>query len=464
MLRQEGMAWSVSRDGSTIALTMPAIVTAPSTEIWLMGANGEQPRRFLVADQNGGFGRVAWQPDGDRLAYLSFHYSPPNASEIWIEARTLEGNKHSILVKDPHSKIQDFVYLTGGKTVYSRSTSTIGDSSSDLWKIVTDKVAGQPLTTPLRLTSWPRVNLNGLSATADGLHLVALETVSEAQVYVAELAAGGTRLKSEPRRLTHGDATHWGTGWTLDNQAVLIASDVNGSWDLFQQRLDKDTVEPLTSATGFKMAPRLGPDGKWILYTAWDDEEQGSIPWGQIQVFRMPASGGAPQLVHSGPGTSFPRCSRALCVWGEASADGKQFHFFELDPLKGKGRQLATIEGPVSNFPWLFDVSPDGSLIAWPVPGAIRLLSTKNGETRYLKYEAPLFSTDWAVDGMGVYAGGLAVLGSTADLAYVDLQGHARPLWKTPSFATWAIPSPDGRHLAIEGGTQDRNVWMLENF
>ena len=33
LLRQEGVAWSVSRDGSTIAFTMPAIVTAPSTEI-----------------------------------------------------------------------------------------------------------------------------------------------------------------------------------------------------------------------------------------------------------------------------------------------------------------------------------------------------------------------------------------------------------------------------------------------
>ena len=28
----------------------------------------------------------------------------------------------------------------------------------------------------------------------------------------------------------------------------------------------------------------------------------------------------------------------------------------------------------------------------------------------------------------------------------------------------WGAPSPDGRHLAILGGTQDSNVWMLENF
>jgi Tol biopolymer transport system component len=439
MLRQTGMAWSVSRDGSTIAFAMPAPVTTPATEIWLMGSNGEQPRKFLVADENEGFGRIVWEPDGDRIAYLVFHYSPPNVIETSIETRTLEGNKHNVVATDRRGKIQDFAYLTHGNIIYSRYTGTVGDAASDLWEIATDKGTGQNVGTPLRLTSWPRVNTLSLSSTADGLHLVALETISESQVYVAELADRGTRLKSEPRRLTHGDATHWGTGWAPDGQAVLIASDINGSWDLFQQRLDKDSIEPLSSTTGFKMAPRLGPDGKWILYTAWDDDAQESTPGEQMHVFRMPVSGGAPQLVHSGPGTAYPRCSRTLCVWGEPSADGKQFRFFELDPLKGKGRQLALVEGTWSNFPWLFDVSPDGSLIGWPVPGAIRLLSLKNGTTWDVKYKAPVFEIDWAVDGMGMYAGGFSVAGSFAELVYVDLQGNVRPLWREFHLVTDAI-------------------------
>ena len=334
MLRQEGFAWSVSHDGSFIAFSMPGAVLAPLMEIWLMGPNGEQPRRLMVADQDSGFGRAAWQPDGDRLAYLAFHYSPPNTFEASIETRTLEGNKHNIVVKDAYNKIQDFAYLADGKIIYARATGIIGDTSSDLYKVVTDKVAGEPLGTPLRLTSWPRVNINFLSATSDALHLVALETISEAQVYVAELAVGGKRLKADPRRLTHGDATHWGTGWTPDGQAILIASDVNGSWDVYQQRLDDENLELLGSSTGFKMAPRLSPDGKWILYTGVDEDERGSIPWGVIPVFRMPISGGAPQLVHSGPGTPFPRCSRTLCVWGEPNPDGKRFHFFESGPAQ----------------------------------------------------------------------------------------------------------------------------------
>jgi len=53
--------------------------------------------------------------------------------------------------------------------------------------------------------------------------------------------------------------------------------------------------------------------------------------------------------------------------------------------------------------------------------------------------------------------------GST--LLHVDLQGRAQVLWHQDYYPqTWGAPSPDGRHLAILGGTQDRNVWMLENF
>jgi hypothetical protein len=93
-------------------------------------------------------------------------------------------------------------------------------------------------------------------------------------------------------------------------------------------------------------------------------------------------------------------------------------------------------------------------------------LSLKNGKTWDLRYEGawPLFSVDWAVDGKSLFGGGYAARGGVAELLRIDFQGNAQPLWKTAYPVTWAIPSPDGRRLAIEGGTQDRNVWMLENF
>jgi hypothetical protein len=30
--------------------------------------------------------------------------------------------------------------------------------------------------------------------------------------------------------------------------------------------------------------------------------------------------------------------------------------------------------------------------------------------------------------------------------------------------APWAVPSPDGRHVAIYSWTLSANMWMMENF
>jgi len=302
------------------------------------------------------------------------------------------------------------------------------------------------------------MNFYNLSATSDGSRLVLVESTSQAQIYIGALSAGGTRLKTEPHRLTQGQASYWPTGWTSDSQAVLFFSDLNGSWDIYKQSLKKEDPELLVSGQAYKHDPRLSPDGKWVLYSAPETENITS----QVQVLRIPSSGGAPQVVGSGKGWSQFRCARAPagCVWGESSSDQKRFVFFEFDPLIGKGRELASTADRYPNF----DVSPDGSLVAWPLTGSIRFLSLKNGKTWDVKYSGSwvLSTFDWAADGKGMFAGAQVERGST--LLHIDLQGNAHPLWKTPYPGTWAAPSPDGRFLAILGGTRDLNVWMLENF
>ena len=52
------------------------------------------------------------------------------------------------------------------------------------------------------------------------------------------------------------------------------------------------------------------------------------------------------------------------------------------------------------------------------------------------------------------------VVVSRVDL-YVDLQGHAQPLREN---VEWAVPSPDGRHLALLEWATTGNAWVIENF
>jgi Tol biopolymer transport system component len=52
-----------------------------------------------------------------------------------------------------------------------------------------------------------------------------------------------------------------------------------------------------------------------------------------------------------------------------------------------------------------------------------------------------------------------------AILLSTDLAGNARVLWTQRSGGTiHAVPSPDGRHMAILGELRDQNLWMMENF
>lgn len=69
----------------------------------------------------------------------------------------------------------------------------------------------------------------------------------------------------------------------------------------------------------------------------------------------------------------------------------------------------------------------------------------------------------WAADGKGWFTS--ANTGKSWVLLHVDLQGKADRLWETqgPTLA-FGLPSPDGRHLAINAYTNENNVWMMENF
>jgi Tol biopolymer transport system component len=70
---------------------------------------------------------------------------------------------------------------------------------------------------------------------------------------------------------------------------------------------------------------------------------------------------------------------------------------------------------------------------------------------------------NWSPDGKGFYVGSSSPSGVT--LLYIDVNGRASPVWEQKtSFDIWTVPSPDGRHLALEGWTVNSNVWMLENF
>ncbi len=456
-------AW-VTPDGSLIGFVSgePAV----ASEIWLMGANGEEAHKILSVKTTADWlGRMAWSPTGERIAYVKFHPAL-DKFEASIESCDLKGGQTAVILSDP--KLQDFCWLPDGRMIYSLRQS-LSTNDSDLWELKTDLRTGEPAGKPRQLTNWVGSSLTKLMATADGKRLAFLKGSFEADVYVGELEARGMRLKA-PRRLTLDEHDDFPSGWTPDSKAVLFSSNRNGNFDIFKQALDQDSAEPIATGPEQKGSPRLSPDGSWILYTSKSSGDTGALS--PVRIMRVSISGGPPQLVLTARGNTAFYCARLpanFCAFDEPTPDQKQLVISAFDPLKGKGRELARVDiDPVAGTQWA--LSPDGSRLAVPKydphEGRIRFLSlTDKGTTEVIAKGCSFYSgqPEWSADGKGLYVSSDTGKGSA--LVYVDLEGRAHAVWELKGRdTTYGIPSPDGRYLAVLGGTTDSNVWMIENF
>ena len=469
-LREDASGIEVSPDGTHIAFR-PRGASGDDPEIWVMGSQGDNAQKVFAPAENEWVSSVDWSPDGQHLAYISERCTPERC--LWsIETCDLKGASRRVVVSaDPDLGLRDFCWLADGRIVYSREESPasswldLGSSDENLWQIGIDTHTGAPAGKPKRLTQWAGSYLQGLSASADGKRLVLRKTTDQAQVYLGELAARGTRM-NPPRRLTNDEAYDMPTAWTPDSKAVLFSSDRNGPPGIFKQGINQGTAEPVIA--GFKVGfPRVSADGSWMLFGG------ASGPSTPVRLMRIPVSGGVPQLVLEAPrGWEDFQCARSpasLCMIWEPSEDRKQFTFTAFDPLKGRGKVLRTVDiDPTASYN--FGLSPDGASVALSIGGGpdihIRLLSLTGGSDREftVKGWANLKGLDWAVDGEGLYCGSVSPQSRT--LLYVDLKGNARVLWqcKAAGGLIWGIPSPDGRYLAILGYVTNSNVWMVEGF
>jgi eukaryotic-like serine/threonine-protein kinase len=449
-LREGAAGFELSPDGTRIAFS-PVRASGDASEIWVMSSQGDNPRKVLAVGEKEWFGSVRWSPDGRRLAYI--RWQPPDGTSI--ETCDLSGANRTVVV--PYSSLYmfDLWWLPEGRMAYSQQESS-DPSDDNLWQIGIEGRSGTPTGNPKRMTQWAGSYTYWLSASADGKRLVVQKGTSQNQVYLGQLAAGGTRMNA-PQRLTHDDALDLPTAWTPDSKAVLLYSNRNGTWGVFKQEIGQDTAEPVATGPEEAFLPRLSPDGAWLLYLT-----QGSST--PVRLMRIAVNGGVPQIVLEARHWVYFACARApasLCVILETSQDKKQLTVTAFDPLKGRDRVLRTIQ--YDHFPGM-GLSPDGTMFAISKSGEaeihIRLLSLSGGPDREITVKGwpNLTSLDWSPDGKALYCGTMSPQART--LLYVDLRGNARVLWQYKGIGRriWGVPSPDGRYLAIRGDVANSNV------
>ena len=441
----------ISSQGSTIAF-----VSDGSREIWVMGANGENPRKVLTSDKDP-FLTLAWSPAGRRLAYVKRSAAESGDFGGAIETVALEGGTPSLVFADPGLVVDEpsLVWLDDGRLLFASREGRGSEHNTNLWSMVADPRTGRPSGRPSKLTNWYGGGAFATSVSRDGSRLVVWRTRNWNDVYVGELKDKGTRL-DPPRRLTMSDTRDLADAWTPDSRAVVFESDRAGATQIFRQPLDGDKADPLLQKSENQRDARFSPDGAWILYWATADGD-GSSPASR-RLMRLPASGGSPEQVLEAPAPQrvffdCPSRPDGSCVFSRW--DRGEVVFTALDPLHGLGKQLARTDG---SFPWA--VSPDGTRIAYASATGPRAIDLRDGAVRSLHPPMGITSLSWAADGAALFA----TVGYS--IVRLELNGKTRVLFDSwrDHYIENVRASPNGRYLAFSRQTFESNIWLLQNF
>lgn len=459
LVQKGAVTWSVSPDGSLFAFT-----TEDERVMWVSDIEGKRPRRIADAGAKNWFSFIEWSPDGSHLLYIK---RMPITGRVQNSMEIQDVQKGGTTTLLPDDSLVSLKWLRDGRIFYVNHESGTNGDVCRYWLTRLNSAFAKFSTMPRQVAQDSGACISSISATSDSKRLYFLRQSSQLGIYVADLAPDATRI-SPPTHFTLTDDREFPSAWTADSRDIIFVSRREGKWGFYRQSLGSKTATPIL--TGLATAglgaifPRVSPDGAWLVHAPFTPDY---VPGTAVDVFRVPISGGAPQQVMRGPLYDIPRCTRApsaLCAIAALNKD--QLIFTAFDPLHGPGHELARfkVDDPEKTYGW--DLSPGGARIAVLKKGGseIHILSLRTHEDRKLvvKGWSGLQALDWTSDGKGLFTSSRT---SGVVLLHTDLHGNAHVLWEPKGDSMiWAIPSPDGHHVAMPGFAFSSNIWSMQDF
>jgi Tol biopolymer transport system component/DNA-binding winged helix-turn-helix (wHTH) protein len=468
-LTDAGLSARVSPDGSKIVFLRGKW---DDEEIWLIETDKNVATK-LVDGGGDHFGPIAWAPDGRRFACVRM---PDRFNTVGlgqrIEVFDAETARGETILSDFRLGTA-IAWPDGERLIYALQEAPPNDQNFNLWWVRLDARTGRPSGSAARITN-DQTPIAGISISSDGRRIALLRREFQTDAYLADVLGRRNRL-SALRRFTLDDRDDFPSAWTPDSKAVLFVSNRNGPNHIFRQTIDATQPDLLVGGKDNLGHAQLTPDGMSALYLVFPASGKTTD---NSRLMRVPLSGGPSELVLEEPGIGNYKCARlpsTLCIYSQID-NGVQ-RFFTFRPTRGKLSELQAAKRQSDDGPGsLWSLSPDGKYLASPMSAdpsqqsGLRILDLATGTQREISLPGLglMMGADWAPDSKSLWVGGYmgrSSGGTRSGLVKVDLTGRVRTVLEGSSMAIWyAIPSPDGRRLAVMAHTDNSNVSLLENF
>jgi Tol biopolymer transport system component/DNA-binding SARP family transcriptional activator len=444
------LAWSP--DGRRIAY-------AAGREIHVRAVAGGPVTRIATVDQPHSF---AWSPDGSRLAFVSgnsaFVYAP-NAigniapSSVWTVAAT---GGEPARVTDASSLNTSPEWLPDGRNLLFISNR---DGSRDIYRVDIGP-DGRPSAAPQRVTTG--LQLHGIDLSRDGKVLVYSDFSDYSNIWSLPIPQGAPVSSATAEPLTTGHQSIEGMAFSGDGRWLAFDSDRSGQQAIYRIPVSGGDPELLSADSGDDFMPSWSRDGRELAYYGFRH--------GRRRLFVMPVDGGPASAVAADSGNQrFPDWApdgRRLVFHSDRTG---RFELYVVDrDTAGRWsapRQLTTQGGQEARW------SLDGRAIVYVRNAGLWLISPSGAAPRLLVdtrdpavAPAPLLA-QWSPDGRTIYFKALDAEGRTSLWAIPEAGGQPRLLVRfddlsrpssRPEFAT------DGKRFYFTTSERESDIWQME--
>ncbi len=247
---------AISPDGKHILFSRGWVDTMADrsrSNLWIVDIQGTRVRELTHGDWSDS--SPVWSPGGDKIAFISDRDGTSQVHVMWLDTREVAQLTH--LERTPG----ELRWSPDGTML--AFTSFVPDSTPILPVKMVTKPKGAKWAdgaTIVDRLSWAR---DGRGPVPKGY----------SHIYVIDALLGGT-----PRQLTSGDYSHSDPEWSVDGRQIVFsairkpdAEYLLGDSELYAVDVKTLDVTTLTERKGPDRGARFSPDGAWIAYTGYDE-------------------------------------------------------------------------------------------------------------------------------------------------------------------------------------------------